>query len=84
MEELCISSGFLELSGVSVCNADSDEGLVLEEGAELGPQVIVVKRSIVLVVVRLGMIVLMCLAAIVVVGRRNHDSRTKTLVASSL
>ena len=48
VEEPGISSGFLELSGVFVCNADSDEGLVLEEGVELGPQVIVVKRSIVL------------------------------------
>ena len=48
VEELCISSGLLKRGGVSVCNADSDEGLVLEEGVELGPQVIVVKRSIVL------------------------------------
>ena len=48
VEELGISSGIFKLNGVSVCNADSDEGLVLEEGAELGPQVIVVKRSIVL------------------------------------
>ena len=45
---LSIHSGFPELSGGFVCNADSDERLVLEEGVELGPQVIVVKRSIVL------------------------------------
>ena len=47
VEELSIHSGLLELSSLTVCNADSDEGLVLEEGVELGPQVIVVKRSIV-------------------------------------
>ena len=65
---LSIHSGFPELSSGFVCNADSDEGLVLEEGVELGPQVIVVKRSIVLG----GKVVY----ALVSIGNRRRQSQS--------